>query len=204
VTTQIALNYSRKTIRALVSSEGIWWAAADIYAAHNRRTERGDLARMSPDHLRLCTFATDAGPVVLTCVSLEGVAAIALGLPSPTDRILHGWARKQAAVLTGQHGFPPPALCLTADGRLPVRPPYKQAEAYEAWKKLAAQHPDAKRRPANPYEPSLYDQDPSLPPHDPEAGVSAITAMLTEGQRLMDLRDAERSAAGLPPLFPQD
>jgi len=178
--TQLTLNYGRAPIRVLVSSTHAWFCATDVFHANRRKTDRAWLSHFSPEHLSLEEFRSDAGSVRLTSVSPLGVATIAKALASPLDRALDAWARREANQLAAIHGFPRLEISLLADGTHPVRPRATH-EKYEAWEVLSALHPRPLRNPRNPLHPALFDEDPSLPPHDPAGDRARLSALLGLG-----------------------
>ena len=182
------LSYGKKPIRVLVSSEGAWFAAADIYAAHQRYTDRSFLAHFAPEHLKLATFPNGEGTIRLTAVSPLGVATIATSVGPPRDRMLDGWVRREANKLASEFGFAPLNLSLVADGCLPAKPLVSH-DRYADWCALKEDNPGAHRRQANLEEPALFDQDPKIRPHDPagdrERSRALLEALSTEGKRIM-------------------
>lgn len=185
-----SLSYSRIPVRLIVNDEGIWWAASDLYRATRRYTDRTHLACFDPAHLRLLTFSSPEGPVRLTAVSSLGAATIATTLPSNQARMLAGWVRKHNNALAAEAGHPRLELSLGADGALPVKPK-AYTDADDAWKHLRAQHPNASRRPANRFEPALFDEDPTVLPHDPAGDDERFHTWMAERQRYLDENPAE-------------
>lgn len=184
------LSYSRIPVRVIVHDDGIWWAASDLYRATRRYTDRDHLACFDPVHLRLLTFSSPEGPVRLTAVSPLGAATIATTLPSNQARMFDGWVRKHSNALAAETGHLRLELSLGADGALPVKPkPY--TDAADAWKELRAQHPTASRRHGNRFEPALFDEDPTVRPHDPVGDGERFHAWLAERQRYLDDNPAE-------------
>jgi hypothetical protein len=185
--TQIELQYAKMPVRVLASTEGVWFCCKDLYAAHDRQTDRAALAHFDPGHLKLATFASPAGPIRLTAVSPLGCATIAASLPYYAGRILDAWVRKTSRRLAEEFAFAPMEMTLLADGRLPVKPhPY--ADHADAWYRVAIQHPRGEPRSANFNEPALFDDDPDLPPfepkglqsrHAPRSGLLGLTAQPT-------------------------
>jgi hypothetical protein len=188
--TPLSLKYGKRTIRVLLSPQGPWFAATDLFAANRHRTNRSALARIAPAHLKLETFPSDAGPVRLTAVSPLGAATIAKVLNPPQDGMLDAWVRREANNLADQHGFPRLELSLLADGTLPVRPRASHAN-YQQWRDLQRQTPVVYRLEADLDEPALFDEDPSLPPHDPQAGSAAIQAIMDAGRRAIEADPTE-------------
>lgn len=178
--THLLLNYGKKPVRVLLSSGRLWFAAVDVFHANRRKTDRGLLAHFAPEHLQLETFPSEAGPVRLTAVSPLGVATIASDLPSPQNRALDAWVRREVNMLAETHDLPRLGWTLLADNTLPVRPRATHS-GYEAWKVLQSFHPRPRRNPYDPKQPALFDDDPSLPPHDPDAGRAAIAALMAAG-----------------------
>jgi hypothetical protein len=162
----LLLSYGKAAVRALASSEGLWFCAADLFHANRYKTDRAYLAHMSPDHLSIQAFPAENGSLKLTAVSPLGAATIAKAFPSPRHRATDAWVRRETSRLAQEHGFPPLPLSLLADNTLPVRPKATH-DRYEAWKELARLHPQPTRRRWDPVQPALFDEDPSLPPHDP-------------------------------------
>lgn len=176
------LPYGKAALRVLVSPDGAWFAAKDLYEVHGRRTDRADLAHFAPEHLKLATFQSDEGPVLLTAVSSLGVATIASRLPFPQNRILDAWIRKTARRLAEEHGCPPLEMVQLADGLPPVKP-HQYSDHSDAWYKLALQGPQVEPRSANLHEPALFDEDPELPPHDPSADLPKFAAIRASQER---------------------
>jgi len=161
--TEITLSYAKAPLRVLIASDGLWFCCKDLFRAHGLPVDRSVLARFDPEHLKLASFSTEEGPIVLTAVSPLGVATIAASLPFPKNRILDAWVRKATRPLAAEHGFDPLEMTLLADGRLPVKHrPYSALE--DEWYSLAIRFPHGDPRRANPDEPALFDQDPDLPP----------------------------------------
>jgi len=179
---EIQLTYARKPLRVLVSGAGAWFAAHDIFAAHRLHTNRSALSHFDPAHLKLETFSSDAGPVRLTAVSPLGVATIAKLFSHLPARLLDGWVRRIPRELATAHGFEPLGWSLLADGMLPAKPK-AYTEAADAWKALRAQHPHPVRRPSNIHAPELFDEDPSIRRHDPQATADAFAALIAAGER---------------------
>jgi len=181
--TSLTLTYGKKPIRVLIVDDKAWFAAADVFAAMKCRTDRPCLARMAPEHLRLLTFDSPAGPVRLTAVSPLGVATIAATFIRPVDLMLDGWVRRVTAELSEEHGIEPLPYCMLADDRLPAKP-RGYADLIFPWKKLEfeAQRLRIRRREPNLYEPALFDDDPSLPPHNPDAQQGRVAALIEAGE----------------------
>lgn len=200
------LSYGEASLRVLVSAERVAFAATDLFALNSRRTDRALLAHFDPLHLSLETFASEAGPVRLTAVSPLGVATIAADMPFPLCRILDSWVRKTMRKLSEELGCPALEWTLLADGRLPIQP-RSYDDRYGPWSDLKRRYPHGEPRPANLYEPCLFDEDPSLPRHDPDADLPAFNAIRAEAARnkaFDELRDrirrqveAERVASAL-------
>ena len=158
-------------MRVLVSPEGSWWAAKDIYEAHGRPTDRAALAHFAPEHLKLANFTSEEGPVLLTAISPLGVATIAERLPFPQRRILDGFARKTSRAFAEEFGSPPLEMVFLANGKPPVKP-RDNSYLEDDWYTLTFGRPHGFRREPNFHEPALADEDPALPPYDPEAALA--------------------------------
>lgn len=180
-----SLNFGKAPVRVLLAPDGLWFPAADIFAANSRRTDRDCLARFAPEHLRIETFPSDAGPVRLTAVSPLGAVTIAADLPPPKDRIFDAWVRREANLLADAHGFPRLELTLLATGMLPVKPRAAH-DSYQQWKDLQRRNPVVYRLEWDPYMPALFDDDPSLPPHDPTGNTKAFQDMLEAGRAAIE------------------
>jgi len=190
MTSQLTFTYGSKPVRALVSRESLWFAACDVFHSNRLSTNRNLLARFNPTHLSLQTFGSDAGPVRLTAVTPLGVATIAGSLGHLPARLLDGWVRRVTRELAAEHGFEPLGWTLLADGTLPARPK-ANTDAAEAWKALKALHPHPSQRKPNRDELALFDEDPSLPPHDPEGDRRRFQASLAEGAAAAARMEAE-------------
>jgi hypothetical protein len=169
------LRYRKTPVRVLLSPDTAWFAATDIFAANHRRTDRASLSRIDCAHLDLKTFPSPTGPVRLTAVSPLGVATIAKELPAPLDRMLDAWVRREANQLADLHGFPRLELTLLADNTLPVRP-LTHWNSYFPWQELSRHHPTVYRNAVDLTDPALFDDDPALPPHDPEGDQASFRA----------------------------
>jgi hypothetical protein len=186
--TERTLSYRKKPIRVRVSQHGAFYAAHDVYGAHNRRVDRSFLSRFDPAHLSLETFSGDDGPIKLTSVSCLGVVTIATNLGAVNDRMLDGWARRVSAELAQEFGFAPVELTLCANGGLPAKP-MVQHERYDAWRQLRHASGPLALRPANRLEPALFDEDPILGVHDPVGAAAALAAKLAESEEYWNQRE---------------
>lgn len=186
MTTERTLSCGKKPIRVIIDDTGIWLAASDLFTAANRRTDRGILACFAPEHLKLLTFQSETGPIRLTAVSPLGAATIAkyLNATHSLSRIIDAWVRRETGTLADEFGFPRLAMTLLADGSFPVRP-QARSDAYEAWDLLTHLHSVERKRPRDPYNPALYDEDKSVPPHDPDRDRAAFEALMAQGERIL-------------------
>lgn len=103
------------------------------------------------------------------------------------------WVRRETNVLAGTYGSPMMHMTLLADGTLPAKPKAFQ-DSYEAWKVMETLHPRPQRNAWDPMQPALFDEDPSLPPHDPEGDRARFRAMFG----LDDACQPEGAAAAQP------
>lgn len=175
------ITFSRKPIRILIDEDGIWLAAHDIFAAARLKTDRNILAHFDPEHLKLLTFQSEAGPIRLTAVSPLGAATIAKYLHHPTGRFMDSWVRRVTGELADEFGLPRLTLSLLADWSFPVKPRVASAN-YLPWHDLRWLYTAEPRRPKDTRHPALFDEDPSIPPHDPDK-VSATIGTPLEFRR---------------------
>lgn len=186
------LTYGKKGVRVQVGHDGLWFAAADLFAACNRRTDRACLSRFDPDHLRPLSFPTaEGGEVRLTAVSPLGAQTVAASLPMPQCRFLDGWVRNQTRQLAAEFGFHDlPVMSLLADGRMPPKPRVS-SDYYRPWHELRLAAPASAAKSENRYEPALFDDGPRLPPHALTEGDAAVAAIMAAGEAAM-AREASR------------
>lgn len=181
MSTERTLTYTRKPVRTVTDWDGVWLAATDLYNAGRRRTDRKYLSHFDPAHLKLVTFSSEAGPVRLTAVSPLGALTIAKGLGHPYHHMMDAWVRRVTNEIAAEAGHPLLSYGLLADGSLPERPKLS-SDLYEQWQELKTRE-GVERFKANPYEPSLFDDDPGLRKYDPagdSARASAFIASLVE------------------------
>jgi hypothetical protein len=195
--TERSLTYARKPVRIVTDRDGLWIAATDLYNLARRNTDRRYLSHFDPYHLKLVTFASEAGPVRLTAVSPLGAVTIAKGLGYPYNRMMDAWVRRVADEIAAEVGHPLMGYNLLADGTLPERP-RASSDLYLQWKELEGRW-KAERFQPNPYEPSLFDDDPVLRTYDPAGDrvkTSAFIASLVETADRLEaqepVKDVER------------
>ncbi len=173
MTTEQTLPFGKKSIRAVVSDDDVWFAAADLYATQRTHTDKQALSRFDAVHLRLHTFETPTDSKRLTLVSTLGALTIAKRFSRPSDRIVDLWLRKKVTEL----GFPRPPLTLCADGTMPVCPRASDYEGREAWDALWDANRGLTRRPAVEGLKELNDDDETRPP-TPEEIMANLNAAL--------------------------
>lgn len=187
--TERSLTYTRKPVRIVTDHDGLWIAATDLYNLARRNTDRRYLSHFDPYHLKLVTFASEAGPIRLTAVSPLGAITIAKGLGYPYNKMLDSWLRRVTDEIADEVGLPAVGYGLLADGTLPERPRLG-SDNYLPWKELERRW-KAERFEANAHEPSLFDDDPAIKPYDPagdSARASAFFASLVEtADRMADV-----------------
>jgi hypothetical protein len=190
----LTLLYGKKPIRAQLDHGSLWFAAADLYAANRLYTDRGCLARMAPEHLRLATFPGEAGASIrLTAVTPLGALTIARWLPGSLARIMAAWVRRKTNRLAGEHGFPPLGIELLADWTVPPNPRPRDVEDYLAWKDLDLRHVGLRRRPPDYSNPALADEDPNVAPDRGEAARDSILGLMAAGEAAMAREAAART-----------
>jgi hypothetical protein len=185
--TELTLSYGKKPIRALLDEDGLWLAATDLYAANRLWTDRDTLARFGPEHLRLLSFPSEAGPVRLTAVSPLGALTVAAYLKGwKQGRILDAWVRRETNRLAEEHGFAPLGMEFLADRTMPERPRVSSS-LYLPWHELRSHSYGLERREANPDEPALVDEDQNFPEpvseEERKASKAAFDAAWDEWQR---------------------
>jgi hypothetical protein len=171
MSTEQTLQFGKKPVRIVIADGDVWFAAKDLYLTQRRHTDKRHLSCFDRQHLRIHTFATENGLERLALVSSLGALTIATLLPTPADRMVDGWVRKQVELL----GFFRPGLSLCADGTMPVRPKAAWA-SYSTWQDLKAANPNARRNPQVESLPELDDDD--IPP--PAQTDAQIMAVLSE------------------------
>ena len=134
------LAFSKQDVRVAVERGTVWFATDDVYRLIGRTVDPDRLASFEAGHV--AAFAIPEGLEETTSfVSLLGVFTILSSRQQYIERIVEGWARKQAKQLLTLIGGATARIPITllADGTMPPSPGGNSDEHPE-WVALRAKH----------------------------------------------------------------